>query len=388
MNSPKHISDIKALIRDEATVENMVRLRASINSGAPVNPFPDIYESTVLTELIRRDFTEITSRPGGGINTQWSGSNIMPLVTQNGRHVKIRIQDILPTGLAQFRAPHASPALWTPRPELREQVMEIVDLDEMSRIDPVKMLQLKSPDPNLVAGTYFDIIELGVKLQQRNELRTEWMRWQALQGALVVSYPNAGSITINYGIPAGHFPVMGTPWTDVENSDPIEDMWAMGAISLPDAGIYLNLFHLNSVTFRLIRRNQKVRDALSTYGRDVMLPTDSDLAGLLRAESQFQIVDSGYLPEGATNKLLTKFVPDGKVMVTTSDYTYAGHRLGDVADGWVLVSVPGQEEPDARQGMQSEILGNKMAKQTFLRQASARMPRLYAPEAITWGTVF
>lgn len=387
-DNPKGLEEVQTLMRLGASVNDLVRMRAAMNSGSPVNPFPDIYESTVLTELIRRDFSEITSRPGGGINTDWSADKILPLKTMNGRHVKIRIQEILPTGLAQFRAPHATPALWTPKPQLREQVIEIVDIDEMSRIDPVKMLALKSPDPNLIQGTYFDIIELGTKLQERNELRTEWMRWQALQGALVVTYPNAGSITINYGIPAGHFPIFGTPWSDVVNSDPIEDLWALGAVSLPDAGIYLSQFHLNSVTFRYMRRNQKIRQALSTYGRDVMLPTDADLAALLRAETQLTIVDSGYLPEGATNKLLTKFLPDGQIMATTRDYTYAGRGLGDMADGWVLVSVPGQEEPDARQGMQSEILGNKMAKQTFLRQASARMPRLYAPEAITWGKAF
>lgn len=388
MNPLDHLSDIKKLQLAEATVGNLTKLRGMMNSGMPVAPFPDIYEQTVLTELIRRDFQEITSRPGGGINTDWSAQNILPLVTMNGRHVKIRVQEILPTGLAQFRAPHASPALWTPKPQMREQVIEIVDIDEMSRIDPVKMLQLKSPDPNVIQGTFFDIIELGTKLQQRNELRTEWMRWQALQGALVVSYPNAGSITINYGIPAGHFPTFGTPWTDVVHADPVEDLWALGAIALADAGIYLSLFHMNSVTFRYMRRNEKIRQALSTYGRDVMLPTDSDLASLLRAESQIQIVDAGYLPEGASNKLLTKFVPDGKIMTTTKDYTYAGRGIGDMADGWVLVSVPGQEEPDARQGMQSEILGNKMAKQTFLRQASARIPRLYAPESIAWATAF
>jgi len=385
---PDHLDEVLELARLSLSREDLVKNRVMMNNGTLVATFPDIYDSTVLTELIRRDWSEIAKRPGGGIATDFSAEKILPLVTQNGRHVKIRVQDVLPTGLAQFRAPHATPALWTPRPVLREQVIEIVDIDELSRIDPVKMLQLKSPDPNLVDGTYFDIIELGTKLQQRNELRTEWMRWQALQGALVVSYPNAGSIAINYGIPANHFPTFGTAWTDVTNSDPIEDLWTLGAVALPDAGIYLSQFHMNSVTFRYFRRNAKVKAALSSYGRDVMLPTDSDLAALLRADTQITIVDAGYLPEGAATKILTKFIADGQIFGTTRDYTYAGRGIGDMADGWVLISVPGQEEPDARQGMQSEMLGNKMAKQTFLRQASARIPRLYAPESLVWGKAF
>src|SRR4051794_40210119 len=161
--------------------------------------FPDIYEQTVLTELVRREWNDIARDPGGGLQPgNFDAQTILPLVTQNGRHVKIRVQEILPYGMAQFRTPHGSPALWTPRPTLREEVVEIVDIDEMSRIDPVKVLQLKSPDPNVMNEAIIGVTELGAALQQRNELRTEWMRWQALQGVCVVTYPDGASITINY----------------------------------------------------------------------------------------------------------------------------------------------------------------------------------------------
>lgn len=351
-------------------------------------PFPDIFEQTVLTEVIRREWKAIREAAGGGETVGgFPGERILPLTSQNGRHVKIRVQDILPFGLAQFKAPHATPALWTPRPKLREEVIELVDIDEMHRIDPVQMLQLKSPDPNVLEEATLSLTQRGAALQERNELRTEWMRWEALKGTLVVNYPNAGSITVDYGIPAANFPTAGVLWSNTATADPIEDLWTLGAVALNSAGTYLSRFHLNSHTFRYIRRNEKVKDALSSYGRDVMLPTDADLRALLRETSQFDIIDAGYLPENAANYALTKFIADGKVFATTDNYTYAGRRLGDMADGWVLVSLPTQEDPVARQGMQSEILGNKMGKQTFLRQASARIPRLYAPEALAWMTV-
>jgi hypothetical protein len=349
-------------------------------------PFPDIFEQTVLTELIRRDWNQIARQgPGAGEDRSFFALNrIVPLVNHNGRHVKIRVQDILPTGMAQFRAPHADPALWTPRPTLREEVWEIVDIDEMHRIDPVQMLSLKSPDPNVLREAQLSITQRGAMLQQRNELRTEWMAWECLKGAIVIPFPNAGSITVNYGIPAGHFPNAGIAWTDFANSDPIEDLWVLGAVATADAGVYLPRKHMNTKTKRDLQRSQKVRDALSSYGRSVLLPTDADISALTRDGDTIELVDAGFLPEGATDKLITKFIGDDKVFATTSDYRYAGHRIADMKDGWTLVSIPGQEEPVARQGMQSEILSNKFRKQTFLRQASSRIPVMYAPEAIAW----
>ena len=353
--------------------------------------FLDPFEQTVLTELIRREYDRIVAQAGGGENRQLFASRILPLKQQNGRHVRIRVREIFPFGLAQLKAPGATPALWTPKPMLREEVIEIVDIDEFSRIDPVKLLALKSPDPNVANDAIITIQELGAALQQRNDLRTEWMRWEALKGTLVLTFPahpgGANTITIDYGIPAAHFPVVGTAWSNVANADPIEDLWSLSAVTIPNSGIYLSDFHMTSENFRFIRRSTKVRDALSSYGRSVMLPTNNDLRDLLRdGTNQIHIVDSGYLPENATNKVLTKFIASDKVLATPEGYNYAGRPIGDVADGWVLVNNPNapNAEPIARQGMQSETISNPISKHTVLRQASARIPRLYAPEAIAW----
>lgn len=346
----------------------------------------DVFEQTVLTELIRREYNRIVAGAGGGENRQLFAQRILPLVTQNGRHIRIRVQDVLPYGMAQLKAPGATPALYTPRPRLREEVMEIVDIDEMHRIDPIDMLKFKSPDPNVMKEAILDIQQRGATLQTRNELRTEWMRWEALKGSVVLPYPGGNSVTVDYGIPSTHFPTAGTPWATVATADPIEDLWSLSSVTTPNSGIFLSIFHMRSETFRYIRRSVKAKDALSSYGRSVMLPTDTDLAQLLREGSQIEIVDSGYLAENASNKTLTKFIPAGQILALPQGYNYAGHRIGDMADGWVLVNAAGQEEPVARQGMQSETISNKISKHTFLRQASARIPRLYAPEAIAWLT--
>lgn len=348
--------------------------------------FLDILEQNVVTEVIRRRHEDIRRQAGGDEVFQEFGEQVLPLIPHQGRHATLRVQDILPVGLAQFKAPGATPALWTTKPRLKELRIELVDIDEMHRIDAIDMLKLKSPDPGVVKEIVWSIADRGAALQSRNELRTEWMRWQALHGNLVVPYPNGGSITVDYGIPAEHFPASGISWANVEESDPVEDLWALGAVALTDAGIYLSNFHLTSKLYRYMRRNAKIRDALSSYGRNVILPTDNDLRDLLREGTQFAIVDSGYLPENQETYALTKWIEDDEIFATTKDYTYAGRRIGEVLDGWVLVGIPGQEQPDARQGMQSEWIYNRVAQQTLLRQASARIPRIVAPQAIGWLT--
>lgn len=350
--------------------------------------FLNIHDQTVVTELIRREHKAIRRQAGGDEVHKEIGASILPTESVNGRHIKVRVQDVLPTGLASFKAPGATPSLWTHRPRLKEQVLELVDIDEMHRIDPIEMLQLKSPDPNVVKEAVWEITKRGADMQDRNELRTEWMRWEALKGTLVVPYPNSNSITVNYGIPAANFPTFGTAWSDVTNSDPVEDLWTLSAVALTRAGIYLSKFHFTSVTFRYMRRNLKIRDALSSYGRNVFLPTDNDLRDLLREGSQFMVIDSGYLEEDQEDFALTKWIPDGQIFATTSDYSYAGRRIGEVADGWVLVGPPGgdNQQPVARQGMQSEWIYNRLSQETYLRQASARMPKIYAPEVLAWAT--
>lgn len=349
--------------------------------------FPDIFEQTVVTEFIRREYESIARQAGGGEDrTTEYGARILPLRSVNGRHVKIRYQDIIPKGLAQFKAPGATPALWTFQPNLREKLIELVDIDEFHRIDPIDMLKLKSPDPNVLREAMTGLADRGAALMGRNDLRTEWMRWEALKGNLTVTYPDSSSVTINYGIPMGHFPTFTTPWSDLADADPIEDLWSLSACALSDAGVYLSLFHMNSATFRYLRRSTKVKEALSTYGHNVMLPTDNDLRDLLRENSQIQIVDSGYLTENQTNKVLNKWIPDGKIFATTSDYTYAGRPVGNVADGWVLVAgSTTAQEPIARQGTQSEFIYNRVGQQSLLRVASARMPRIDAPEVLAWA---
>lgn len=349
----------------------------------------DLYDQIQVTEFVRREFDALIRRDMGGEDrTTDLTRKILGLRTHNGRHVRIRYQDILGVGLAQFKAPGAAPALWTHKPNLKERFMEIVDIDEMTRWDPVEMLQLQSPDPNVVTEAQETLAQRGTHLQTRNEQRTDWMIWEALKGIIVVPFPNAASLTVNYGIPAAHFPTFAVPWTNLAASDPIEDLWTLGAIPIAASGQYMDHHHMSFATERYMLRSEKVIDRLSSYGRNVMVPTQNDFRVLLREGTKITVTDSGYLEEDSVSKKLIKWIADGQVFTTSPDYTYAGRKIGWVADGWVLVGVPGQERPVARQGMQSEWIYNRIGQHTLFRQASARMPIIDAPEALAWATAY
>jgi hypothetical protein len=349
----------------------------------------DIWDQTALTEFVKRRHEDIRKQAGGEEDFSFDGEAILPLQNHNGRKAKLQLQDVLPTGMAHLKAPGATPALWTKQPNLREEVIELIDIDEFHRVDPIEMLALESPDPDVQAKTAWSLAERGADLKDRNALRTEWMRWEALKGTLTATFPNAGSMTLDYGIPVGHFPTFTTPWTDLVDSDPIEDLWALGAVALADSGVYLPLYHFNSTTYRYLRRNENIKDALSSYGRNVFMPTDKDLRDLLREGTAWKIVDTGYIPENQSDYTLTKWIADGKILATTANYRYANRRIGEVLDGWVLVGDPsGREKPIAKQGEQSEWIYHRQGQNTLLRYASARVPRLVAPNAIAWGTAY
>ena len=105
--------------------------------------------------------------------------------------------------------------------------------------------------------------------------------------------------------------------------------------------------------------------------------------------SRFAIPVLPETTDPSSSKLLTKWIADGKIMATPAGYSYAGHKIADMATGWVLVKNPGDREPTAKPSPQSELKSTDIPPyQTFLRQASAKIPRLYAPEAIAWGTAY
>lgn len=346
-----------------------------------------VWTQEVFTNLVKRRVEDAANANDGQYNREYYGQNIAPMVSVRARKTKMKFADMVATGLGQFKAPNATPALMTVRPTLEEKIIDLALLEEDHRIESEEWLALQSNDPLVRDGERVSLLDRMHVLQTRNDKLTEWMRWEAFKGTLVIAYPNGSSRTVDYGIQNTHKPTAATAWTDLVNADPIENINTWAEIGASDAGSLYTHWHMNFKTLRLMLRNENVLGYLTSYGRELRLATTEDLTRLLaHGAGEFHTIDAGYRAENATGYGLTKFLPDNRVLGTT-DYNYGGMPIADVADGQVLVNVQGSDVPVVKQGMQSEFFTDWHSKNVFVRQASARIPRINFPDAFLYATV-
>jgi hypothetical protein len=346
-------------------------------------PF-DIWDQAVLTDLINRPLvTQFEDQPR-------LGDLLAPIRPIQSRFAKLRVAQTLAFGVGQFKAPDATPALYTPDQTWREEVIELALLEEMHRISGEDWLRLNSGDEMVRKSAGVELVDRGRILQLRNERLTEKMRWEAFSGQVTVTYPGGASIYIDYGLPSGHKPTAGTLWSTVASADPIADIRSWSNTLAASSGYYGVRLHMSSDTYDYLVRNANIKSYLTATNRSMLIPTKQDILTLLRDGTDIVIYDNGYRAEGVgssrgTPDSLTRFLPKGKVLFTT-EYSIEGQRIAETLDGQVLVA-DGYNSVGIRQGPQSEVLVDQMSKNHFFRVASARIPRLIYPEAFLWATV-
>ena len=353
----------------------------------------DVWDQALLTTVIQRP--PAGRAPGAAEDDpDLLGERIAPMRPLAGRMARVRVAELKPFGKGQFRAPDATPALFKPAVSWSEQLIELALLDEMERISEEDWLKLSSNDENISRSAGVSLVDRGRILRLRNQRATEWMRWQAFQGLLTITYPTGSSLVIDYGLPAGHKPTASTLWSDTTNADPVADIQAWSELIAADSGFYGTVAHMNSKTYDYLIRNVKIKNMMNFYATgapSIMRPRREDLLNLFTsfaANVRIEIYDNGYRDVGATTYgvgSITKYLPDGKVLLTT-EYRVDGTPIADTLDGQVTVSA-GYNAVDIRQGEQAEVMLDHISKTHFLRYASARIPRLLVPEAFVWATV-
>jgi len=345
-------------------------------------------DQAVLTNTVRRPLlTQIEQEPS-------IGQQIAPLLPIRSRAVKMRVEDTYAFGLGQFKAPEgALPLVKPPKESWREEIMELVLQEEGDRISPEHWMRMNSPNEETRRRAGLDLVRRGQLLQMRNERLTEWMRWQAFAGSLLVRYPDQNSeILINYGLPTGHQPTAGTAWTDLNAADPLANIEAWQEQVADSSGFYGTQIHMNTNTWKFLAKNAKVKAQFTPVGGVApFVVRVTDVLELLREDTQFIFYDKGYRAEsqGANRgpTAHTRYLPDGKVLMTTT-YSIDGEKIADMPDGEVEIST-GFNSTAIRQGIQSEIIiTDHGSKNRVIRQASARIPRLLHPECFLWATVY
>ena len=349
--------------------------------GAPF----DIWDQAVLTDLINRPLrTQFEDQPR-------LGDLLAPVKPIQSRFAKLRVAQTLAFGVGQYKAPDATPALYTPDKTWREEVLELALLEEMHRISGEDWLRLNSSDEVTRQAAGVDLVERGQILQLRNERLTEKMRWDVFTtGKLTIEYPSGSSLVIDYGFLPGHLPTVSTLWSNTASADPISDIRSWSNKLGSDAGYYGIRLHMSSDTYDFLVRNANIKSYLTATNRSMLIPTKQDILTLLRDGTDIVIYDNGYRADGVGSNRgvpdsLTRFLPQGKVLMTT-EYNIEGQRIAETLDGQVLVA-NGYNSVAIRQGPQSEVLVDQMSKNHFFRVASARIPRLIYPECFLCATV-
>lgn len=342
-----------------------------------------IWDQAVLTNLINRDVETQQERE------PTIGERIAPSVDVQSREVKIEVNDMEAFGKGQFRAPGATPPLVEFAAQRREEVMELALLDEMHRIKDEDWIRLNSNDQNIRRSAGVQLVDRGNALAIRNRRLREAMRWDAFDGEAVITYPNGSQVKIDYGIPADHKPTASVLWSDLVNSDPINDIKTWSNLIADKTGHYGLRVHIATEVWEYIQQNEKVAGYLTGSDRPLLIPRQSDVLALLRDGTEIVITDAGYRDEGVgiargVNSL-TRFLPKDKVLITTP-YSIDGERIADYCSGQVVVST-GYNQAAIRQGPQAETILDHISKTHFLRYASAGIVRVHQPEAFLWATV-
>lgn len=352
----------------------------------------DVWDQALLTTVIQKPAAG--RAPGAAEDAPFLGEQIAPFTSLPGRNARVRVSELKPFGTGQFRAPDATPPLFKPAVAWREVILELVLIDEMERIQEEDWMKLHSSDENVRLSAGASLVDRGRILQLRNQRATEKLRWQAFSGQVQVTYPTGSQLLVDYGLTASHKPTVSTLWSSTSTADPVADIQAWSELIAADSGFYGNRIHMNSKTYDYLIRNDKIKNAINFYAPSanvIFRPRREDLLNLFTSFAtnvEIVIYDNGYRDVGQTGVgvgSITKYLPDGKVMMTT-DYTVDGVRVADTLDGQVTVST-GYNSVDIRQGEQAEVMLDHLAKMHFLRYASARIPRILIPEAFVWATV-
>jgi hypothetical protein len=346
----------------------------------------DIYDQAVLTRLVNDPVdTALESAPDLGVQ-------IAPMNNIAARMAKMDVGRTYAFGIGQYKAPNAMPALIEmPTTERREALIEMVQLEEMHRINSEQWIRLQSNDENIRNAEGLDVVERGRIMRRRLERLTEQQRWEVfVNGTLTITYPRTNSqLLVDYGWLSGHKPTVSTTWTNTTDADPIADLEAWQQTLADDAGFLGTRIHLTSEDARLIIENENLRTYFNVPDGVPFRATLDQAAQLLADGTQFVIHDAGWRPmaSGADRSpgAHTRYLPVGKVVITTP-YQVQGENIADTLNGQVEIST-GFNSTSVQLGPSNEVILDHLTHNRYLRQTAARITRILHPECFLSATV-
>lgn len=146
----------------------------------------------------------------------------------------------------------------------------------------------------------------------------ERMRMQAITTGVVAMAANGQSFSYDYGIPTAHKKTVTTSWSAVATADPYEDIRVGREQILDDTGTLVTRAVCNSVTWRHIRNNEKIKKEIFVLTQGVGAITDEKLTTYLEdlLPDGIAINDKRYVDEAGNTQ---KYIPDDVFVLLPPD---------------------------------------------------------------------
>ena len=279
-----------------------------------------------------------------GLNLQWiKGSQGLPVVLKNSAFDVAAIPRAR-VGFDKLSAnmPYFKESTYIDE-ELRQELNMVLETGNQAYIDSV-MNRVFDDETRLLRGA---------------AAAREMMRMMALTTGVVTMESNGQVFSFDYGIPAEHKITVGTSWSDLTNSDPMEDIRQAKEQILDDTGAVITRAICDGKTWRNLRNNEKIKKEIFVLTNGVGAISDNRLRTYLMDELGIEVVvnDKRYIDNtGATVKYIPEDVfvmfPDGALGKTwfgttpaESDLMTGSAANVSITDTGVAVTSVKKEDP-------------------------------------------
>lgn len=342
----------------------------------------DIQQRHILTELIKASLHEDDS----------VGAKIAPLQSINTRKFKVAVRKYTEANYGQFKATNANTPIFKGGGTVEEILETLVDLEEMEVIDADELIRLESPDDAVAVAAMRNITEISKELAIRNRNLTRYMRWQAFQDGLTITFSDGGAYDVDYdldnsddGMSATHVVTASVDWDTPATADPLTDVRTWVDLIGTDLGYDGRWLHMNKNTWRTMQQIDQLEGYLLDHYGPLKIPNKAAVKEILDLDGGI-IVENGYYKDTSGDRHY--YIPEGYCMLT-SDYRVDSAPIAGVYDGPVVLYDPasGQNRVQNNPGLQVEIFADPMSKATYVRLGTARMVWMRR-EAFVWAKVY
>lgn len=229
-----------------------------------------------------------------GLNLQWiKGSQGLPIVLKNSAFDVAAIPRAR-IGFDKLSAnmPYFKESTYIDE-ELRQELNMVLETGNQAYIDSV-MNRVFDDETRLLRGA---------------AAAREMMRMMALTTGVVTMESNGQVFSFDYGIPAEHKITAGTSWSDLANSDPMEDIRQAKEQILDDTGAVITRAICDGKTWRNLRNNEKIKKEIFVLTNGAGAISDNRLRTYIMDELGIEVVvnDKRYIDNTGTT---VKYIPE------------------------------------------------------------------------------